>query len=67
MPNYAVVSGNTVTNIIVADTKEIAKEATNATCVEYTVNNPASIGWVYDEVSETFTNPEALAEVQPEE
>lgn len=67
MATYAVMSGNTVSNVIVADDKETAETATNSTCIEYTADNPAAIGWVYDEVSEKFTNPEAVAEVQPEE
>lgn len=32
--NYAVINGNTVINIIVADTLEIAEAVTNLTCVE---------------------------------
>ena len=53
--NFAVLSNNTVTNIIIADTKEIAEQATNSICVEYTEENPASIGWIYD--GTTFTAP----------
>ena len=48
MATWAVLSGNAVTNIIVADTKEIAEAVTNATCVEYTESNPAGIGWTWD-------------------
>ena len=44
MANFAVINGNIVENIIVADTKEIAEEATGKTCVEYTEENPAIIG-----------------------
>lgn len=58
MANYAVLSGNTVSNIIVADDKETAEAATNATCIEYTLENSAAIGWIYDEVTGKFTNPE---------
>ena len=36
MANFAVMSGNKVTNTIVADTKEIAEEVTYSICIEYT-------------------------------
>ena len=42
--NYAVIENNIVTNIIVADTLEIAEQATGKTCIQYTDANPASIG-----------------------
>jgi hypothetical protein len=58
MSNYAVLSGNTVSNIIVADDKETAETATNATCIEYTSENPAAIGWTYDETTGKFIDPE---------
>ena len=47
MANYAVINDNIVENIIVADTKEIAEQITNKTCIEYTEENPANIGWAY--------------------
>ena len=53
MATYAVISGNTVTNVIVADTQADAELATGATCVEYTNSNPAGIGWTWD--GTTFT------------
>lgn len=57
MANYAVIDNNIVINIIVADTKEIAEEVTGLTCVEYTDENPAGIGWTYD--GENFISPVA--------
>lgn len=56
MTNFAVISGNAIMNIIVADTKEIAEAVTNLTCVEYTTENPAGIGWIYN--GSTFEQPE---------
>jgi hypothetical protein len=53
--NFAVIGNNVVTNIIVADSKEIAEQVTNATCIEYSEANPAGIGWTYD--GTTFTAP----------
>jgi hypothetical protein len=53
--NFAVITGNQVTNIIVADSKEIAEEVTRSTCVAYTDENPAHIGLGYD--GTTFEQP----------
>ena len=55
MATYAVISGDTVTNVIVADTQADAELATGATCVEYTNSNRAGIGWTWD--GTTFTAP----------
>ena len=48
MASYAVIKDNLVTNVIVADSKEIAEQITGLLCVEYTENNPACIGLGYD-------------------
>ena len=56
MATFAVISGKTVSNCIVADTQADAELATGATCVEYTDANPAGIGWTYD--GTTFTAPQ---------
>jgi len=42
-------SGNTVSNVIVADNKEDAEKALSCVLVEYTPENPAGIGWTMDE------------------
>jgi hypothetical protein len=55
MANYAVIENSKVTNIIVADTKEIAEEVTSLTCVESTSENPAHIGLGFD--GTTFEQP----------
>ena len=55
MTNYAVINGNVVENIIVADTKEIAEQITGKECVEYTDSNPAGIRWTY--ADGVFTAP----------
>lgn len=60
MANYAVISGNSVSNVIVADTKEIAEQVTGFVCIEYTDENPAGIGWTWD--GNNFTNPKAVVE-----
>ena len=51
MANYAVIENNKVINVIVADSKEVAEEVTGKTCIEYTEETPAGIGWDYDGVS----------------
>lgn len=50
MANFAVISNGIVQNIIVADSKEIAEEATACMCVEYTLENPAGIGLKWNDV-----------------
>jgi hypothetical protein len=55
MATFAVLDNNLVNNVIIADSKEIAEEVTNSTCVEYTAENPAGIGWTYD--GSVFTAP----------
>lgn len=55
MANYAVMSGNTVSNIIVCDSKEVAEQVTGMTCIEYTNENPAGIGYTWD--GSVFTAP----------
>jgi hypothetical protein len=55
MANYAVMIDNIVENIIVAESLEIAQTIIQKTCIEYTDENPAGIGWVYD--GEKFVAP----------
>lgn len=64
MATYAVMAGSTVSNVIVADNKEETEAALNCTLVEYTVENPAGIGWTYD--GKKFTPPVEEAVSIPE-
>lgn len=57
MPKYAVLNNNKVTNIIMADTLEVAEEVTKSTCIETEVVH-VLIGYTYNETTNTFTNPE---------
>lgn len=57
MRNFAVINGDMVSNIIVADTLEIAELVTGSKCVEYTEENPAGIGWSY--IDGAFVAPQA--------
>ena len=51
-------SGDIVTNIIVADSKEIAEQVTSQTCIEYTDENPAVIGLGY--IDGVFEQPNII-------
>jgi hypothetical protein len=57
MTTYAVMSGKTVSNVIVADDLNTAEGVTGSVCIEYTDENPAGIGWIYDETTGTFSVP----------
>lgn len=49
MAKFAVIDKNIITNIVVAETKHDAEEATGLLCVEYTDDNPLSINQILDE------------------
>ncbi len=53
-------SGNTVSNVIVADDKEATEAALGCVLIEYTPENPAGSGWIYDETTKRFTAPEVI-------
>ncbi len=55
MPIYAVVSNNTVENVIVADSLEIAEAVTTRTCIENTNNQLIAVGYTWD--GENFIAP----------
>lgn len=57
MANYAIIENNIVTNVIVADTLEIAKTITGMSCIESTDINSASPGGTYDGIYFTPPNP----------
>lgn len=49
MALFAVIEENIVTNVIIADTKEIAEQVTERTCVEFEdTRYQPGIGWTYD-------------------
>jgi hypothetical protein len=49
MALFAVIEEEIVTNVIIADTKEIAEQVTGKTCVEYEdTSDQPSIGWTHD-------------------
>lgn len=66
MATYAMMGGNVVSNIIMADDKEATEAALGCTLIEYTPENPAGIGWSYDPETGKFTAP-VVEEEQPTE
>jgi hypothetical protein len=52
---FAVIINGVVDNTIVADSLEIAEEATGKTCVEFAEESLVSIGWLYN--GTTFVEP----------
>lgn len=63
MPNFAMMNGNMVGNVIVADDKESTEAALNCILIEVTAENPAGIGWTYDPETGKF-NPPAMTDEQ---
>ena len=57
MATFAVINDEVVENCIVADSLAIAEEVSAKTCVEYTSENPAGIGFTY--ADGIFTDPNA--------
>jgi len=60
MATFAAMNGNTVSTIIVADNKEETEAALGVILIEYTPENPAGIGWNYDESTGRFIAPEIV-------
>lgn len=57
MATFAMMSGNSVSNIIMADDKAATEVALNCTLIEITAENPAGIGATYDPETGLFTMP----------
>ena len=57
MANFAVLSNNIVTNVIVANTLADAEIATNSVCVEIPEGSSAGIGDTYDANTGKFIAP----------
>ena len=54
----AVISeGNVVSNVIVVDDIEQSEKDLRVTLIEYTDENPAGIGYIYDETTGKFNPP----------
>ena len=57
MATYAMMAGNSVGNIIVADDKEATEADLNCTLIEITPENGGGIGWTYDPETGKFVAP----------
>jgi len=57
MATYAVIENGTVTNVIVADSQEIAEQVTEKTCLEYTEEAPLGIGWFWLDAAGAYVSP----------
>ena len=66
MATYAMMSGNSVSNVIVADDKAATEAALNCVLIELTPENPAGIGWTMDEDGK-FVAPIVEEEEEEEE
>jgi hypothetical protein len=61
MAQFAVIKDGVVINTILAENKEVAESLTGETCVSYTVDNPAAIGYTYD--GATFEQAPPLVDI----
>ena len=57
MAMYAAIKDGIVTNVILADSQEVAESITGTMCVESTSENTAYTGGTYDEETGLFTHP----------
>ena len=62
MANYAVMNGNTVSNVIVTNDKEQSEKDLNCTLIEITTEG--GIGWNWDGTK--FIDPSVINESAPE-
>jgi hypothetical protein len=58
MANFAILDGDLVINTLVAESKADAESVTSNPCVEYTEENPASVGSTYNATTKVFTSPQ---------
>lgn len=63
MATFAMMAGNVVKNIIMAENKEAVEGVLDCVLIEYTKDNPAGIGWTYDPESRRFSPPAQQEEV----
>ena len=57
MAIYAMMSGNSVSNVIVTDNKEECDTSLGCVLIEITPENPAGTGYTYDETTGKFIAP----------
>ena len=57
MRNFAVIENEIITNVIIADTIEIAEEVTGKTCMLLEEDSRLGIGWFWDEANNCYLSP----------
>jgi hypothetical protein len=62
MATFAVIKDGIVENCIVAESLAIAEEVTSLNCIEYTIDNAPSIGYLYNNGIFTNPNPRVISE-----
>ena len=62
MAKFAVIKDNYVINTIVAENKQEAESGTGLLCIELSPNDPVASGYIYDSVTATFSDPNAIME-----
>ncbi len=67
MAIFAMMNGDTVSNVIVADDKAATEAALNCTLIEFKPGDVANIGWTMDEDGKFHPPVEAELEDQPVE
>ena len=57
MSNFAVIENEIITNVIIADTIEIAEEVTGKSCMLLEEDSRLGIGWFWDEANNCYLSP----------
>lgn len=63
-PHYAVIDGNIISNIVVAESLEHAEATMGKECFEITSESPAEVGWEYDTVSQKCIVPKTIVTIE---
>ena len=63
-PHYAVIDGNMISNIVVAESLDHAKLTTGKECFEITAENPAENGWEYDPILKKCIIPKTYLTIE---
>ena len=62
-PHYAVIDGNIISNVVVAESLDHAKTTTGKDCFEIDQDNPAEVGWEYNPVSKKCIVPKTTVKI----
>ena len=57
MAKFAVIHNNSVSNIIVSETRDMAEQLTGTLCVEYQEGDHVTIGMLFEPETETLAEP----------